>query len=424
MARALPLWTLPVLLAAQPQYEPLKPLSPETILLGRIQNVVSETLARLPDFTCVETIERSQRAPGSRRYQFLDNIRLEVALVEGKELYAWPGAPRFEERDLRDMVGGGAIGTGDFALHAKSIYLGGAAQFDYQGVEEIGPRKAHKFHYRVPLASSRYLVRIEKAEGPVGYQGSVWNDAATLEMVRIEINIDEVPPYLPLKAGRKTIDYARVGIGGAPYVLPASVEMVLVGLNGGESRNRAVFSGCRQYTGESRLLAGEPPPDAAPPAPPVIWSLPQDLDVHMRLAQTLDLAHAAMGDPVVFEVTKDAARAGSLWLPRGARVTLRLDQVACRDYPVSHCFFALAPGRFTFDNKTGLFRAELIQPDLARTMELVLRNARPQWRILPPEMGQSAPGSAFLILNGKRSRLPSGFATVWRTLNTRGEKQP
>lgn len=421
MRRGLAACLLCCLAAAQEPYDSMQPLKPETILLARIRNVVSENLSRLPDFTCLQTIERSQRLPGTKRYRFVDNIRLEVALVEGKELYAWPGSPKFEERELRDMVGGGAIGTGDFALHAKSIYLGDSARFTYQGTEELRGRKVHVFHYRVPMEASRYLMRIEKAEGPVGYQGHVYNDAETLEMARIEIHIDEVPPYLPLKEGHKVIDYAPMEIGGMRHVLPTSMEMTLVDLNGGENRNRAVFSGCKQYLGESRLIFEEPPPQDQPAEPAVEWTLPEGLDVRLKLVEALDLSKSAMGDPVVFEASRDAVRGGQVWLPRGARVTLRLDHIACRDFPVSHCFFALAPGRFEFQNKSGEFRAELVQPDLWRSMEMVLRNVRPQLRTIPVEMGQAPKDAVLLVVSGQRGKLPSGFQTVWRTLKTRGE---
>jgi hypothetical protein len=410
--------------AAQEPYDPKKPLSAETILLARIRNVVHENLSRLPNFTCVQTIERSQRLPGAKRFRFVDNIRLEVALVEGKELYAWPGSPKFEERELRDMVGGGAIGTGDFALHAKSIYLSDTARFTYQGTEQLRGRRVHVFHYRVPMESSRYMMRIEKAEGPVGYQGHVYNDAETLEIARIEIHIDEVPAYLPLKEGHKTIDYAPMDIGGVRHVLPTAMEMTLVDLNGGESRNRAVFSGCRQYQGESRLVFEEPQEEQAPPEAPVEWRLPEGLDVRLRLVETLDLSKAAMGDPVVFEVSRDSVRSGQVWLPRGARVTFRLDHIACRDFPISHCFFALVPGRFAFQNKSGEFRAELLQPDLARSMDMLLRNIRPQLRTIPVEMGQAPEDAAILLVSGARGKVPSGFQTVWRTLKTRGDQQP
>lgn len=419
MRRGLAACLLCCLAAAQEPYDPMRPLKAETILLARIRSVVSGNLAHLPNFTCLQTIERSQRMPGDRRYRFLDNIRLEVALVEGKELYAWPGSPKFEERELRDMVGGGAIGTGDFALHAKSIYLTDTARFTYQGTEELRGRKVHVFHYKVPLEASRYLMRIGKAEGPVGYQGHVYNDAETLEIARIEIHIDEVPPYLPLKEGHKVIDYAPMEIGGVRHVLPASMEMTLVDLNGGENRNRAVFSGCKQYLGESRLIFEEPPPDSPAPQQHVEWTLPEGLDVRLRLSETLDLSKSAMGDPVVFEASRDAVRGGQVWLPRGAKVTLRLDHIACRGYPVSHCFLALAPGRFEFQNRSGGFRAELVQPDLWRSMEMLLRNVRPEFRSIPAEMGQAPKDAVILVVSGRK--LPSGFQTVWRTLKARGE---
>lgn len=405
-------------------YEPKQPLTREMVLLGRIQNVVKENLSHLPDFTCVETIERSQRLPNAKKYQFLDNVRLEVALVEGKELYAWPGAPKFEERDLRDMVGGGAIGTGDFALHAKAIYLSGSATFTYQGVEEMGGRKTHKFHYRVPVERSGYIMRIGAAEGLVGYEGHVWNDAESLEIARIEMTIDQIPSNIPLKEGRKTIEYGEMEISGVKYVLPVAVDMTLVAMNGGENRNRLVFTGCRQYSGESTLIFEDPTPEAKPKEAPVRVTLPEGLAVSMKLAAVLDLGKAAMGDAVVFEVSKDAEKDGAVWLKKGAKVELRLDQVACRDYPSGHCFVALAPGRFSDGLRQGAFRARLETPDLMRSLEFTLKNVRPELRMLPPEMGQASPGAEFLLLNGKRGKLASGYATRWRTLETRGDIQP
>ncbi len=414
------------LLAAAPvwaQYRSSQPLTQDTILLGRIQHVVSEILAHQPNFTCVETIERSQRTPSSKKYLFVDNVRLEVALVEGKELYAWPGAKKFEERDVRDMVSGGAIGTGDFALHAKSIYLSGTAKFNYRGVEDLAGRKTYKFHYRVPLEESRYVMRIGAAEAPVGYQGYVWNDVETLEMVRIEMTVDEIPPQLPLKIGNKMIEYGHVNIGGSEYVMPTTMEMTLTDLNGAENRNRAVFTGCRQYAGESTLIFDEPPPDAPKKEAQVEVTLPAGLNVSMKLTRTLELSKAAMGDPVVFEVTKNAERGGQVLLPKGAMVELRLDVVVCRDYPSGHCFVALAPGRFSFENKSGRFRASLLSPDLQRNMELLFRSMRPELRMIPPEMGQASPGSEFLLVPGSRGRLASGYSTSWRTLEERGENQ-
>src|SRR6184192_2261693 len=99
-------------------------LAPETLLLSRIRLSMSQNLKRQPNYTCVETVERSRRAGATRKFQLQDTLRLEVALVDGKEMFAWPGSRNFEDTDLRNMVTTGAIGNGNFALHARSIFEG------------------------------------------------------------------------------------------------------------------------------------------------------------------------------------------------------------------------------------------------------------------------------------------------------------
>src|SRR5262249_1195220 len=96
-------------------------LKPETIDLPKIRARTLNNLARQPNYACVETVERSQRAGSSRKFQVVDTIRLEVALVDGKEMFAWPGSKKFEDTDIRDLVSTGAFGNGNFALHAKAI---------------------------------------------------------------------------------------------------------------------------------------------------------------------------------------------------------------------------------------------------------------------------------------------------------------
>src|SRR4051794_5160033 len=94
-------------------------LRPDVLLLSRIKIKMAETLRTQPNYTCLQRIERSQRRLPKHRYELLDNLRLEVALVEGKELFAWPGSKKFEDTELHQMVTGGAIGNGNFALHAR-----------------------------------------------------------------------------------------------------------------------------------------------------------------------------------------------------------------------------------------------------------------------------------------------------------------
>ena len=54
---------------------------------------MAEFLRGQPNYTCTETIERTRQAPASRA-KVEDTLRLEGALVDGKEMFAWPGSAR------------------------------------------------------------------------------------------------------------------------------------------------------------------------------------------------------------------------------------------------------------------------------------------------------------------------------------------
>ena len=62
-----------------------QPLSPDVLLLARIKAKAVENLQRLPNYTCTQTIERSRRGAKARKFEPLDTLRLEVALVEGRQ---------------------------------------------------------------------------------------------------------------------------------------------------------------------------------------------------------------------------------------------------------------------------------------------------------------------------------------------------
>ncbi len=110
-------------------------LSPESLMLARIKVRMAENLKRLPNYTCLQTIERSTRSSATQRYRPMDILRMEVALVGGKELFAWPGEQNFQEREFREIATSGAMGNGNFALHARSVFLSNVPTFKYAGRE-------------------------------------------------------------------------------------------------------------------------------------------------------------------------------------------------------------------------------------------------------------------------------------------------
>src|SRR5579884_2086233 len=97
------------LLASLCQAQPVV-LSPDANLLAAIQAKVADHLTRLPNYTCLEHIRRERRSSSGQQFQHYDSVRLQVALVEGKEMFGWPGGNRIAESEISRLVRG-TIGT-------------------------------------------------------------------------------------------------------------------------------------------------------------------------------------------------------------------------------------------------------------------------------------------------------------------------
>ena len=98
-------------------------------LLTRIRDHMREYLARLPDYTCRISIERSARRNSRSTFEVIDRLRLETAYANAHEYYAWPGDDRFESNIAELLSGRGMVSEGSFALHMRKLFQTKDAQF-------------------------------------------------------------------------------------------------------------------------------------------------------------------------------------------------------------------------------------------------------------------------------------------------------
>ncbi len=404
-------------------------LAPEVLLLARIKVHMEQNLTRLPNYTCVETVERSRRRAPARKFELVDALRLEVAMIGRKELYSWYGENQFQDRDLIDMVGGGAIGNGDFALHAYSVFLSSAPAYTYAGERMLDNRLTIRYDYRVPLLSSGYRIRVPPREARVGYRGSFWVDAQSLDLVRLEVIADESLEELGLREARTTIEYARVPIGEEEFLLPQRSELLMTDLQGNQSRNRVEFTRCRQFAGEARLSFGDPPPGLEPPKPEVREiELPGGLGVELRLETPVDSQTSFVGDPLRAVVARHVKKDGRILIPKGAAVTGRLTRLEKLAAPASHYLVGFEFYAVEFGSVRAPFRAHLQQAGAATSRlpggPLALTDLPPDRRttLLLLEPASRRPGTALLLARASRLQLPRGFTMLWNT-SSRIEKE-
>ena len=64
-----------------------------------------EDLASIPNYVCVDSIDRSLFIPGESEFRRLDRVHLELAHIEGADRFSWLGNSNFQSRAPTLMVG-------------------------------------------------------------------------------------------------------------------------------------------------------------------------------------------------------------------------------------------------------------------------------------------------------------------------------
>ena len=250
ISRLVLLWIigLPLLLAQSLQQQ-------DILRLARIKSAIRKHLDGMPNYTCLQTVERYRRLPDGKNESLIDVLRLEVAYVAGRELIAWPGSTRFEDTELRDIVSTGAFSTGSFALHARAIFLGDGTTFSYSGEEIFEGKPAWRFNYATAQFRSGYQIRNPKKgiRAAVAYHGSIWADRRNYDLLRIAIETGDIPPEIEIEQARDQLDYQLMKIGTTEALLPRQSEIQITDNKGNVGINRTRLSRCKQYSGESTL---------------------------------------------------------------------------------------------------------------------------------------------------------------------------
>ena len=237
-------------------------------ILQRIGDKVAEHLSLLPNYTCHEVVNRLVRPLNNSRFIQHDRVELEVAFVGQQELFARVGDPQFQEQKITNLVTTGAIGNGLFGDHAEAIFLGDAASFEYSGVFDKDGHKAYRYNFQVPLNKSNFSVSHNHVEAIVAYQGSVWADVDTFDLLRLEITSDQIPAHIGISYLKERADYATLRIGDSEFLLPLHAEMEVWDSAGNRSLNEVTLEQCREFKGESTVTFGQPVNGPSPVQPP------------------------------------------------------------------------------------------------------------------------------------------------------------
>src|SRR5579871_6457249 len=127
---------------------------PDPEIITRFREKVRSDMARVLNYTCLETVERFHRDMPAHVFKPVDTVRLEVSVVGGKELFAWPGSRQFDDREVTAVVSGGAIGSGIFGTFAKNLFITQNPIFYCSQRDKMDGRNAIRCDYGLNVAES------------------------------------------------------------------------------------------------------------------------------------------------------------------------------------------------------------------------------------------------------------------------------
>jgi hypothetical protein len=415
-----------------------QPLNP-TEKLERARALVIERERRLPDYTCLQTVDRQYfkprhkhdqtpcdrpHAPGDLVLASSDRLRLDLKVSQGEEIGSWPGS-QFTSANIFDLVGGGPYGTGVLGALISDTFVKGGASYQYRGEETSAGLPLSGYRYQVPAASSHYQVRSGSGWAPAAFSGEFWIDADSQKLRRLTAQSRGLPPESGACAVETTVDYQEAQAGTGAFLLPHESSMHIVMRDGNETQFAAAYSGCREYRGEATIRFDEAPTESAAqnPTGPVA-AIPEGLSFSLALDEPIDSDKAAAGDLVKAKMRKPVrpSKSKTVLVPADAEVVVRI--VKMQHVLGEHPRFeiGLMPEKVQVGGAWRPLHAKvevresLNVEDVQHGTVASDPGSSASIIIIPPA-GQSPLISAFLFPTSRsRYVVPAGYVSEWETI--------
>ena len=153
-----------------------------------------------------------ERTSGRYKLQLnaTDRLRLDVAVAQGREIVSWAGAGQFDTRRVDEVVGEGPTGTGAFGLYLVNVFDNSGVHFRYLGQKTVAGRSLLEYRFTVPVEASGYRVSGHEGWHYTAYDGTFQIDPETLELLRLDLRTDELPPETGMCEARTTLEYQHM----------------------------------------------------------------------------------------------------------------------------------------------------------------------------------------------------------------------
>ncbi|HLH04883.1 MAG TPA: hypothetical protein VKX25_19100 [Bryobacteraceae bacterium] len=223
-------------------------------LIGRAREWSQTFTNGLPNFLCQQNTTRYVEQSKSEGFQPVDVVTAKVLYEDGQEKYSeiTVGGKR-TNKSMMEI--GGSTSTGEFASVLAGLFQPIThAQFKFVQSTTVNREPAAIYDFNVPLQHSNWTIQVGGQTLRPAYSGSIWVKKATAEVLRIEMQADNVPKDFPDDTIASAVDWDSVPLGTAKFLLPVHAENLSCQRGSTIcSKNAIDFRDYHKYEGESTI---------------------------------------------------------------------------------------------------------------------------------------------------------------------------
>jgi hypothetical protein len=245
---------------AAPVVIPPPPPEEQAAIIDEIRDYAMTYTNKLPDFICTQVTRRYYDPTGMEFWRSLDTITARVSYFEQHEDYKLVLVNN-QYTTMKMEALGGATSTGEFGSLLKSTLQRKAkAQIEWDHWATLRGKRTYVFSYHVSSYNSEWRIVWERSQEIItGYQGLIYVERDTHQVLRITLEAENIPTSFPVQEARTTLDYDYAKIGESEFLLPLRF-VTRMRHEKDLNKNESEFRMYRKFSAEATVTFDTPDP--------------------------------------------------------------------------------------------------------------------------------------------------------------------
>jgi hypothetical protein len=234
----------------KPVPQPIPPPDPaeQSRVLEAAREYALDYSKKLPNFICTQVTRRYEDPSGLEFWQSQDTVVEKLSFFEQKEDYKLLFVNNKAYTGQRENIGG-TVTRGEFGTRMKETFEPkSAASFEWERWATLRGKRMYVFRYAVAQERSEYSVAYGTSVVVPGYTGLVYIDRDTSAVMRITLEVTQMPASFPINHILAILDYDYSKVGNQEFVLPLKATTVA-------RRGRTLFKNDVEFRNYNRFGA-------------------------------------------------------------------------------------------------------------------------------------------------------------------------